>query len=269
MRKIVFVLFIATAIQIGALAQNCEISSQWLGKKVAVFGDSISDPAQIPQGLNDVYWRFLEDILGIKPMVYAVNGHQSNQIIGQVNKMIDQQGGMDVDALMVFIGSNDYNASVPLGQWWTEDTEVVNADGVMTKRLHRDYVFSDDTFKGRLNTMLSFLKSHFPDKQIILLTPIHRAYAKFGETNVQPDETYANATGRFFDEYVNAIREASSIWAVPLIDMNVVCGLNPLVEEQLHYFRNTQTDRLHPNTEGHRRMAYALAYQMLAFPSSF
>lgn len=29
------------------------------------------------------------------------------------------------------------------------------------------------------------------------------------------------------------------------------------------------TDRLHPNAEGHRRMALTLMYQLLALPASF
>lgn len=39
------------------------------------------------------------------------------------------------------------------------------------------------------------------------------------------------------------------------------------MNEQVRYFRNSETDRLHPGTEGHRRMAYSLAYQLLGYPA--
>ena len=35
------------------------------------------------------------------------------------------------------------------------------------------------------------------------------------------------------------------------------------------YFHDKDTDRLHPNAEGHRRMALTLMYQLLALPASF
>ena len=46
-----------------------------------------------------------------------------------------------------------------------------------------------NTYKGRINIGMKRLKQLFPDKQIVLLTPLHRSLADFGETNVQPDET--------------------------------------------------------------------------------
>lgn len=40
---------------------------------------------------------------------------------------------------------------------------------------------TNDTYKGRINIGLSHLKKLFPDKQIVLLTPLHRSLAEFGE----------------------------------------------------------------------------------------
>ena len=66
---------------------------------------------------------------------------------------------------------------------------------------------------------------------------------------------------------MNAIKEAANVWAVPVIDLNSFCGLFPLLDEHAQYFRKSDTDRLHPNTEGHKRMAYTLAYQLLGYPA--
>ena len=48
------------------------MDNQWNGKKLAVLGDSISDPCHI--GTTKNYWQFLQEILGLEPFVYAVNG---------------------------------------------------------------------------------------------------------------------------------------------------------------------------------------------------
>lgn len=125
------------------------------------------------------------------------------------------------------------------------------------------------TYKGRINIGISRLKSLFPDKQIILLTPLHRSFADFGEKNVQPDESYQNRCGEYVDAYVLAVKEAANVWGVPVIDFNAVTGMNPMVEGQLEYFYDPTFDRLHPSTKGQERMARTLMYQLLAFPCNY
>ena len=125
------------------------------------------------------------------------------------------------------------------------------------------------TLRGRINQVLSYLKTNFPEQQIILLTPIHRAYACFGDNNIQPDESFANTLDLYIDDYVEAIKEAANVWAVPVIDLNSISGLFPTNDAHIRYFSNSETDRLHPNAEGHLRMAKAIMYQLLAYPSDF
>ena len=247
-----------------------EIPSQWNGRKVAYLGDSITDKDQVEAGVNDTYWVFLKDILGIEPLVYGINGHQSNQIIGQAERLLADYG-QDFDAIMVFVGTNDFNASLPMGEWFMVNPEKTTVDGpVEVTRLHREFNFDPDTFKGRVNSMMLYLKTTFPEKQLILLTPIHRAYACFGPGNIQPDESFANAEGLFIDDYVTAIKELANIWSVPVVDLNSECGLMPTLDQHHQYFRgNDGNDYLHPNTKGHRRMAYALAYHLLHYPAAF
>ena len=125
------------------------------------------------------------------------------------------------------------------------------------------------TLKGCINIAISALKKMYPTKQIIILTPIHRAYSTFGPNNIQPDESFPNGIGVYFSEYVNAIKEAGNVWGVPVVDLNSVSGLNPMVEEQVPYFSNKDTDRLHPNAAGHKRLAKTLYYQLLSLPCRF
>lgn len=251
---------------LSALAQP-EIRSQWEGKKVAFLGDSITDARQIGT-TNDVYWHMFEGMLGIKPYVYGISGHRMNQIVGQ-GERLKAEHGQDVDAIIVFIGTNDFNGSIPMGEWYNYSYDIVNRNGVETAVKCRTLNLDGNTFKGRSNITMQWLKTNYPDKQIILLTPIHRGFARFSDKNVQPPEDHANALGLFIDEYVQAVKEIANVWAVPVIDLNSISGLYPLVDEQAPYFRNMDTDRLHPNTAGHVRMAYAIAYQLLGYPASF
>lgn len=245
-----------------------EIASQWQGKRVAFLGDSITDADQV-QTTNNVFWNNLKDILGIEPYVYGISGHRMNQIIGQGEKL-ESEHGQSVDAIVVFIGTNDYNASIPLGEWYRYSDEVTTEDGpVEVTRRHRELIYDDSTFRGRANNTVRWLKTHYPDKQIIFMTPIHRGFARFSDSNIQPPEDYANANGNFIDEYIDAVKEIATVWAIPVIDLAAVSGLYPSLDEHARYFRNARMDRLHPNTPGQLRMAYSIAYQLMSYPASF
>lgn len=247
------------------------IRHPWQGKKVGYIGDSITDPNCYGDKIKK-FWDFLNEWLDITPYVYGVSGKQWNDVPRQAEKL-KKEHGADVDAIIVFAGTNDFNDGKPIGEWFTETEERVMAARGKTKKLEtrkkRVPVMSKETFKGRINIGITQLKKLFPDKQIILLTPLHRSFADFGETNVQPDENYQNSCGEYIDAYVQAIKEAGNIWGVPVIDFNSVTGMNPMVEEQLIYFYDSGYDRLHPNTKGQERMARTLMYQLLALPAEF
>ena len=263
---------------------KAEIKSQWRGARVAYLGDSITDKRQVEKGQNETYWSYLEDILGTVSYVYGISGHQWNQISGQTDKLIAEHG-QEVDAIMIFVGTNDYNANVPLGEWFTEEVvsvEVtgpkVSKSGVMAERKKRTIAMDDKTVRGRINIAMSQLKREYPTKQIILLTPIHRGTALLSDSNIQPDELHANGVGEYIDAYVDVVKEAGNVWAVPVIDLNSICGLYPLEESNGLYWRRpsieksnksgkNRIDRLHPNSAGHLRMARALAYQLLGYPA--
>ena len=254
-----------------------QIESQWNGRKVAFLGDSITDKRQITDSLNDIYWHQLEQILGIRPYVYGTSGSQWTEVIPQAERM-EKELGQDVDAIFVFMGTNDYNASFPIGEWYTISKKIVQISGpATTPRAHREFYYGEDTFRGRINKGLFYLKSHYPTKQIILLTPLHREEFRANPKNEAPGEECSNAIGIFLDEYVNTVKEAGNVWSVPVIDLYSLSGLMPKVNEMRPYFRKTVKGRdpeefwdyLHPGTEGHLRMAYTIAYQLLALPATF
>lgn len=243
------------------------IDNQWKGKKVAFLGDSITDKKHV--GTTKNYWQYLAEMLGITPLVYGINGNQWNGILKQA-QTLHGETGTDPDAIIIFAGTNDYNAGIPLGEWYTYSYEETTVKGG-GKEIRRKRIadMNPNTFRGRINEAMSYLKHNFPEKQIILMTPIHRAQAQFSNENIQPEEAFPNKLGLYVDEYVNVIKEAANVWAVPVIDLNSICGLYPMFDEHAQYFHDATTDRLHPNANGHYRMAKAIMYQLLAYPANF
>jgi len=230
----------------------------WYGARVGIIGDSISDP-QVANGPEKYYWYMAREI-GIVPCVVARNGQQWNEVLPQANRLKNEYGD-SIDAILILMGTNDFNAGVPIGEWFTEEyVQVEAANGEpksMHTRRHRTPNFDSNTFKGRINIALDSLKNMYPHQQIILMTPLHRGYAKFSETNIQPDENYTNRGGEYVDAYINAVKEAGNVWAVPVIDLNAISGIFPLNRSQKDYFPR-DNDRLHPTDEGHERIAAAL-----------
>lgn len=240
--------------------------TQWEGKRVAFLGDSMTDPNNT--STEAWYWQYLHELLGIEYCVYARSGYQWNGILKKARQMAEEQGD-SIDAVIIWAGTNDYNHSVPIGEFYTETSDSVNVDGRMEVRRHRTFVMDERTFCGRINQVMSFLKSRYPTQQIIVVTPIHRAFATFKATNVQPDENYANGQGLYLETYVETLKRAGTLWSVPVIDLHAVGGLFPLQDEYVRYFHHAGTDRLHPNALGHYRIARTLQYQLLALPGRF
>ena len=265
MRRLLTII-IFLSIMVPAMAQRL-IRHPWEGKRVAYFGDSITDPNN--NGSTLKYWNYLQEWLQITPCVYGKSGRQWNDIPRQADQLKAEHGD-SIDAIMIFIGTNDYNAGVPVGEWFTEREEQVMA-GIhepkhMVDRKHRYPVMSDSTYRGRINKALDYVKRLYPQKQIVLLTPIHRAEFYASDSNWQPREDYTNKCGEYIDAYVQSVKEAGNLWALPVIDLNALSGLYPLMDEEAQFFHNPQNDRLHPNNEGQRRMALTLMYQLLALP---
>ena len=254
-------LFPAPAPAADAPAPQPEINSQWKAKRVAFLGDSITDKSHV--GTSKNYWQFLEEILGISPRVYGINGDTFRGILKHAQKL-KSDGSDGIDAIIVFAGTNDYNGGVKLGEWYEyADAEAPAAGGKTQVRKRRTPSMDASTCKGRINAAMSFLKENFPEKPIILITPIHRGFAQFGPNNVQPDESFPNRIGLYADSYVDAVKEAGNVWAVPVIDLNSLCGLYPNAASHARFFHKKDTDLLHPNAKGHEKMARTIAYQLL------
>ena len=236
---------------------------QWRGKRIGFLGDSMTDPNNT--AAKEHYWSYLAKDLGITPCVYAKSGHQWNNLMQKAEAML-QTEGKNLDAIFIWAGTNDFFHDTPMGEFFTVKDAEANVNGTVVPLKHREYIFDENTFCGRINNLLSFLKKNYPTKQIILMTPIHRAFATFSDKNVQPDELYSNSLGLFLDDYIHALRRGAELWSIPVIDLYSDSGLFPLYDEHIQYFAKPDTDRLHPNDAGHRRLADVIEAQLNVIP---
>ncbi len=238
------------------------LKTHWAGRRVGILGDSMTSKKTLgPEML--LWWEYLSELMGFKECYnYAHGGHQWHQIFRQAQSLW-QEHAENIDAIIIFAGTNDYNAGVPIGEFFEYEKQVVEVrEGKMAERLHRKPIMCDSTFCGRLNQALSYLRTQYPDKSIVMMTPIHRGYAKFKNGNVQPDEYYCNAQGRFLEEYVSVMKQAAAYWSVPVVDLYANSGIVPNLDSNIPFIKIAATDRLHPSTEGQYRIAKVLQYQL-------
>ena len=140
---------------------------------------------------------------------------------------------------------------------------IDNSPACIQKRKKRSFNMDISTLCVSINSVLSFLKHNYADKKIVLMTPLHRAYATLGRKNIQHNELYSNSIDLFIHDYVLKIREAASFLSTELIDLHSKSGLYPLFDESTHYFANFDTDRLHLGKEGHMRIANAIKSKLV------
>ena len=267
MKSFSFLLPLIFPAAVAALACGCATAPKgaWEGCRVAVLGDSISD-RRIDWWKH--WWKWVGEELGAEMRVYAVNGQTWANVPKQTDAMAADSGG-DVDAILVFIGTNDFNANVPLGKWWSETEETVDCNARKASVRHRTPVFDANTLRGRVNIALEKLKRSFPDRQIVLITPIRRGFFRCGVGNVRQDDSYANEIGLYLEDYVRAIREAGDVWSVPVIDAYSESGLLPAMPSFTDCCNRESSDRLHPSTEGCRRLALTVAARLRTLPPTF
>lgn len=244
---------------------NAETAPQWRGLKVAILGDSISDKNQ----KNRLYWQYLGEWLGWDVKCYGISGNAWRHIPAQTDRMIAEMGD-EVDAILIFIGTNDYAGAKKLGDWYDEKDGMVNWWGKDRALKHREISLDGETVRGAANAALLKLKKRYPKTQIVLLTPTKRAFFQHSQKNVQPAEDWPNTIGLHLEDYAAVTVEAGRIWSCPVIDLGGECGLTPLLkDEYAPFFNSKERDLLHPNTEGHRRMAKAILYRLNALPGTF
>ncbi len=206
-------------------------------KKICFLGDSITHGETLSD-LSDRFatllsreYDFTEYNLGVsgtrisKQRITDMFAEWDADFIDRIKAMPDE-----ADVIVIFGGTNDYgHGDAPIGQMSDRDPY---------------------TFYGGLHTLYASLLNKYPTAEIVVLTPLHRV----NELNPTGDGRKPEPVGTLYD-YVKVIREVAEYYSLPVLDLFKNSGMQPEIEGvNKAYF----SDGLHPNKEGHRRIARLL-----------
>lgn len=214
---------------------NLRKLSKWSGSNISFLGDSITEGFGSSKG----YVSFLQEFMNLGTVRnYGIGG--SSIAEGQ-DPMYSRSLNLDSnsDLIFVFGGTNDFaNFNTPLGEIYTKDSS-----GVIQVNTNVN------TFYGALHVMCRNLLINYPRAKIVLATPIHREIF-----SGQPNEYMPNQSGFYIKDYVDAIKNISDFYSIPLCDLWKISNLNPNIPQHKSlYF--SPNDGIHPNAEGHERLA--------------
>ncbi len=212
-------------------------------KKIVFLGDSITEGA-CTSGVGYRYWEILASRTGA---VCLADGRGGSCIARQQHpekhdcwngnirhhfvSRVDSLDG-DADVVVVFGGSNDFGFGDALF-------------GTMTDR-------TEDTFYGALHQLYSSLIERYPQGRIIVMTPLHFIEENSFTRSIQFDGVKRE---HLLIDYVQAIRQVAEYYALPVLDLYAVSGLQPSVQAIRERY---MPDGLHPNDAGQKRIAECL-----------
>lgn len=115
----------------------------------------------------------------------------------------------------------------------------------------------NETFCDGLHKMCRTLLNKYKNKDIIILIPIKRVQETHWSC-IYPEDT--NKYGKTLNDYREALIECCEYYSIPYIDLYTLSGLNPHIDPSL--FGDTDGRAVHPNAEGHKKMAAVIVAQM-------
>lgn len=205
------------------------------GRKINFLGDSITEGVGT-SGEEKRFTSLIEKNLGLAAARnYGISGTRyarqkrpsdspqtDRDFCSRVSEM-----AQDADIVLVFGGTNDFgHGDAPFGS------------------------FSDRTcatFYGACHELYSKLITRYPAALIGILTPLHR------ENEDDPlGDSGKNPPGALLSEYVEAIRRVAAYYALPVLDLFSMSGLQPKLPVIKAMYC---PDGLHPNDAGHILLA--------------
>lgn len=202
-----------------AVAQEEKVSSVLEGKKIVVFGDSIWNDARGEDGVSEHLMAMTGStvyncaiggtsaaLVGDNPanikdwtdqsfsgMVYVANNVvPAGKVLGDTSayEVIEQVDFSTVDYILVSYGLNDFFSEVPI---------------------YPEYYYDINSYVGALRNGILHLREHYPQAQIVLVTP---TYSQLFET----EREYR------IGDYVEAMRGVATEMNTGLADMFHIMG---------------------------------------------
>ena len=199
------------------------------GKRIAVFGGSLSVNKE-----SDAAKQIWADLLNAEVTTYGVGGAGFSREQGcTLQRQVDSAGIYDIYVL--WASTNDYTNSRECGSW--KDYTVF--DGYDESRL--------STQCGGINYCIRRILEKNPKAEIYFFTSLRFFGADAGHN---PFSEEPNKTGKTFAQYIQAQKDCCAYFGIPVLDQFNLQGINEYNCE-LYY----QSDRLHMNEDGYRKIA--------------
>lgn len=198
---------------------NKGVKSQWENKKWLVIGDSITDKTSHAT-LN--YYDYIAENIGCNIVNNGKNGSGYLTSFATNVSLLDRISALptDVDLVTVFLGTNDFGANKPLGEFGTSDTT---------------------TFYGAVNKCINDLITKYVAKKIAVFTPLRRI-----------NDTVNNTENLKLNDYRKAILEVCEYYSIPVLDLYKCSGISIYNTASKTLLT---TDGLHPNDIGHKKIS--------------
>lgn len=201
------------------------------GKTINFLGDSITEGVGTSSA-DKIYLNLLAEEAELKEARnYGISGtriaHQEPVDWGEAFSVRYTQMDDDADIIVVFGGTNDYgHGKAPMGEF---NDRTIN------------------TFYGACHVLLEGLIKKYPKSEIVFMTPLHRIFEENSEEKKNHGIEYLAAVNPL-KKYVEAIKEVCHYYAIPVLDLYSVSGIQPNVD----ILKETYCpDGLHPNDTGH------------------
>lgn len=114
----------------------------------------------------------------------------------------------------------------------------------------------NETFYDGLHKLCKYTRHTYPKADIIFLTPIKRVQQDVWDCIYSED---MNVYGKTLDDYRKAIIRCCEYYSINYIDLYTISGLNPHIDPSM--FADTGK-AVHPNEEGHRKIASIITANM-------
>ena len=189
-----------------------EGASVFNGLTASFYGDSLTEKNR---HYTKGYHSWIQDILGLASYNdYGVSGYKVSDVYNKVNSINDT-----ADIIFVMCGVNDQTFSVDLGEWGDTTT---------------------DTTYGAFYCLCNLLKTKYPTKTIIFITPHYQT-------------GLPHSSGITSYEIGEAMKKTCDKFSIPCYDNRVMSGI---------YTTNLSTfttDNCHWNDKGHEMVGKNLA----------
>ncbi len=146
------------------------------------------------------------------------------------------------------------------------EADIIVVYGGVNDYIHGDaYIGTVDdttpkTFCGAVNFLMTYLKTTFPDKTIVFMSPA-RSCLRGVTDELKSARVMKKEDAMPLEEYVKIIKEAGKRHNIPVLDLYSELPINPNIPE---HFEKYTMDGLHFNDLGHSVIAKLLADFLLA-----